>query len=73
MSQRVSCLVIGCRRTRRDPLPPGHEWICGKHWATTPKHWRRRYFLFRRRGRADLQVKMWIRLRTWAIEKAVGI
>lgn len=53
---RVNCLVAGCKRgttraaPRSDGSPP--EIICGPHWRTVPKEWRRRLSLYARRYRA---------------------
>lgn len=46
MSDRISCLVPFCRRTRgqrkgEGPIREGEEWICGKHWSLIPKAYRR--------------------------------
>ena len=73
---RLQCCIPFCRRTiKAGPiLARGHdEWICSTHWTSTFRHWRRRLFLFRRRGRQDLEAKMWERLKRQAIERAAGI
>lgn len=74
-TDRLRCVVPHCRRSiASGKVSADHnQWICSKHWSATPKHWRRRLFLFRRRGRADLEASMWERLKRRAIEIAVGI
>lgn len=69
--QRLRCLVPFCRRTTR--AGRYREWICGAHWRLTSRAWRRRFFLFRRRGRQDLEDRMWLRLKRQAIERAMGL
>ncbi len=69
---RLQCCVPFCRRTTGDPRFSG-EWLCSKHWPLTSRAWRRRFFLFRRRGRRDLEARMWERLKRQAIERAVGL
>jgi hypothetical protein len=71
-ADRLPCCVPHCRRTRRAD-GTFSEWICGKHWLATSRAWRRRMFLFRRRGRRDLADAMWLRLKRQAIERAGGI
>lgn len=46
-SDRTSCLVPFCRRTRK-PKFDGEEWICGDHWRGVPKRVKRRYSAARR-------------------------
>jgi hypothetical protein len=70
---RLRCVVPGCRRTARRRTAAATEWICGRHWTATSRVWRRRMFLFRRRRRWDLAARMWGRLRSQAIERAVGL
>lgn len=72
MTGRLPCEVPHCRRTVKDE-GKFTAWICGKHWGATPKTWRRRRALFRRRGRIDLANRMWDRIRARAIELAVGL
>ena len=69
---RLVCCVPFCRRTYRNDRG-FDEWICGPHWHQTSRTWRRRFFLFRRRGREDLANRMWASLKTQAIERAAGI
>ena len=42
---RVTCLIEGCRRTKR--AEPGVEWICATHWRRycPPRSRRRRVYL----------------------------
>ena len=73
---RVKCLVPFCRCTRGARWagdPGGEEWICHRHWVATSKVWRRRYFLFVRRGRWELVARMWVRLKRQALERAAGL
>lgn len=67
---RVRCCVPYCNRTTATPYA---EWICAKHWRSTSKSWRRRYALFKRRGRIDLELQMWTRLKAQAVERAMGL
>jgi hypothetical protein len=71
MPDRMPCVVPFCRRTAA--RVEFAEWICGKHWSATSRSWRRRLFLFRRRGRLDLADRMWDRLKRQAIETAAGV
>jgi hypothetical protein len=74
MPERLSCAVPFCRHTiAQRRVPRSSEWICAKHWLATSKAWRRRLYLFRRRGRFDLSDRMWLRLKDQAIERAGGI
>lgn len=41
MNERVPCMVLGCRCTRKPHADLGEEWICAKHWRSVPR-WRRR-------------------------------
>ena len=70
MIERLYCLVPFCNCTTAKPAA---EWICQKHWSVTSRTWRKRLFLFRRRGRRDLEFQMWERLKRQAIERAGGI
>lgn len=74
MPDRLKCIVPFCRHTRgdrkSDPLRPGMEWICAKHWSTTNTTWRRRYGLFKRRQRWDLAARMWEGLKQQAVDLA---
>jgi hypothetical protein len=67
---RLPCCVPFCRRTTARNFV---EWICGEHWRLTNKNWRRKFFLFRRRRRHDLEARMWQRLKRQAIERAAGL
>lgn len=77
---RLACCVPGCRRTLQSD-GEFTEWICGRHWATTDKDIRKRFFLVRRRAkklgwtplRIDLDKSYWERLKKQAIERAMGI
>lgn len=52
MSDRIPCLVLGCRRTAAaSKYPPGTEIICGKCWRQVPKAIRNRIRDLRRTRR----------------------
>lgn len=72
MSERVRCSVPFCKRTFKRQHPD-EVTICGKHWRLAPKQWRRRFTLFKRRGRPDLAHKVWERCLRAACEAAGGI
>lgn len=66
MTDRLSCLVPGCRRTCK-PLPY-REWICGKHWPLVPKQFRRAYAHAKRHHKPDVVLdRIWARCRRAAI------
>lgn len=69
---RQICVVPGCKHTR---TPTDHylEWICQQHWSATNSKRRRKYFIARRQGRQNLAFWLWKKLRTEAIERAVGL
>lgn len=78
MTDRISCCVPFCRRTRANP--GFTEWICGKHWTSLPKDRRRVYGRLKGRWRRfggpeaqDRANRVWDRLKRQAIELAVGI
>ena len=71
-TERLRCEVPGCRRTRK-PDPLIAEWICAKHWALVPKHWRRVFARSKRRGRAIVEWRLWCRIKRKAIDAALGI
>ncbi|KAB0269007.1 hypothetical protein FEZ63_02555 [Microvirga brassicacearum] len=78
MSDRISCCVPFCRRTRKNDL--GFlEWICGDHWRGVPKPMRQAYGRVTRRFRRGLGEygsrgdRLWRRVKRAAIERAVGI
>lgn len=49
MSDRLSCCVPFCKRTRHNREGYSSEWICGPHWrAIRPALRRRKSFIFRR-------------------------
>lgn len=43
MTDRIPCVVIGCRRSRK-PWSDGsdHRWVCGTHWRHVSKVKKRR-------------------------------
>lgn len=53
MTERLRCCVPFCRRTfKREPGDSDDvEIICGIHWRLSPKSWRRRITMLRRRRR----------------------
>jgi hypothetical protein len=54
MTARVPCCVPFCRRTtRRDDETT--EWLCGKHYQTVPKAWRRVRTRAKRRHRLAIE------------------
>ena len=74
MTDRVACIVPGCRRTR--PAGDFEEWICARHWPAVPKRFRQRLFRFRRRAKQDPrwhgpEQRMWVRCREAAINEAL--
>lgn len=85
MTGRLACQVPFCRRTRGDrkgdPVRPGMEWICGKHWRLVSYRRRYTYSAIRRRMRRypeeprwrHMADAWWERCKTAAIEAAVGI
>lgn len=82
---RLKCLVPFCGHSRGDrrgqsPNRPGMEWICGDHWRLTDR--RTRLLLFRVRRKMKrfgpdhllaLHSRLWVKLRTQAIERAAGL
>ena len=42
MSNKLACLVVGCKRTHNGGA--AGEWICGKHWPLVPKTTRAELF-----------------------------
>jgi hypothetical protein len=82
---RVNCIIPFCRRTRGDrkgdPVTPDMEWICGEHWKSVPRQYRRVWGRIRRRWRrfgpeADAKPsdwRVWCRLKAVATERAVGL
>ena len=79
-ADRIPCIVPGCGRTASEEWA-GSEILCADHWRMTPRAWRKRYRLIRRRitkygptpQLLDLEAKMWGRLKAKAIETAMGI
>lgn len=45
---RISCLIVGCRRTCKNNAHFS-EWICQKHWGAVPKKYRRLYAMAKRK------------------------
>ena len=80
--RRIRCAVPFCRRTRPGAL---FEWICSKHWALVPRHWRRDYARARRRARSGrcfdcygagacgCARNLWRMCKAEAIERAAGL
>jgi hypothetical protein len=78
MSERITCCIPFCRRTRANP--GFSEWICGDHWRAVPKARRRVYGRLKRTwrrfhdGRDGVRAdRVWNRLKHQAIEAAAGI
>lgn len=75
MTDRLSCIVPGCRRTakRAGPHADAAEWICVKHWALVPAIRRRAYSRLRRAER-KFDAKLPTAARLWAsIKRSLGI
>jgi len=81
VTDRLPCLVPGCRRTLA-PADPAHtEGLCAKHWPMADK--RRRALLARVRRKARrlgwtpalirLEARLWAICKAQAIERALGI
>jgi len=51
---RLNCCVPGCKRSTSrfgdDAAERGVRFICGPHWSTVPRSWKRRLSLFKRRA-----------------------
>ena len=80
--ERIACCVPGCSHTaRRDRYPDAGEFLCCEHWRMTPRTWRKRHRLICNRGRkygwdaklATLEIRLWVRIKSAAIETAMGI
>ncbi len=77
MTDRLTCLVPGCKRTKQR-TGSGSEWICGKHWPAVPRHMRRRMYRAERRYRKTrnrrwwlIANRMWERCKKRAIDEAL--
>lgn len=67
MSDRITCLVPGCRRTH---APDFKEWICAKHWPLVPRDIRRAYARAKRRRKSQNALwRLWNRCKTAAIRE----
>lgn len=88
MSERIPCVVIGCKRTApKEWAGEDTEIICGKHWRLVPASVRRRYSRLRRLHRKAvaanrpivieelerMEHRLWGEIKSSAIEAAVGI
>lgn len=88
MTDRLSCCVPFCSRTRgdrkNDPLFPGMEWLCADHWRLVPTRLKRRRAKLRRieKRSPDLCIevrvgradgRIWEVCKRYAIERAAGI
>lgn len=78
MADRVQCYVPMCRRSR--PANAFAEWCCGEHWRLAPRREKLLLFRCRRKLRRDpgapvkaLEARLWDRIKTKIIERAVGI
>jgi hypothetical protein len=81
-SDRIPCLVVGCRRTApRSRYPEDTSIICSKCYRLAPKRWRRLKSKIERRRRRDpdnvtlwrLERRVWERIVSAAQEARVGI
>lgn len=78
---RVSCSVLGCRRTRDPAASPFPEYLCPAHWVMVPRRLRRLRGLIVRRGNAlgwppkllAQQARTWRSAVRLATECALGI
>jgi hypothetical protein len=85
MTLRLTCEVLGCRRTRgqrkgEPPIAGDEQWVCGVHWPAVPLKFRRHLAACRRAmKRAPTRKNIgrawfaWQRCRRAAIEAAVGL
>ena len=78
MSERLSCEIVGCQRTRKNPYSSYQEWICQKHWAAIPQKRRKFYFLMKRRykdGKIDTNRfwKAWKKIKGIAHDNAWSV
>jgi hypothetical protein len=71
VTERLSCEVPGCRRTRKPNRYP--EWICGDHWREVSRNLRRRYTRAKRRRDALRASLIWRMAKEQAIQRAFGI
>ena len=56
-SDRVNCLIQGCRRTNQKDYE-NMEWICQKHWIAVPKKYRKLYAKAKRKfNKGDINEK----------------
>lgn len=76
---RVTCLVLGCRRTHASE-GQGWEWVCGVHWPAVDRRLRARYARAKRRWRRSRSTEararcltIWSHCREQAIRRALGI
>lgn len=77
MTNRLPCVVPGCRCTIKPYRPDDTACICRKHYPLTDRRWRA---LYRRRRRAEPSEKnaraierIWYLLVRQAIERSVGL
>jgi hypothetical protein len=73
MTERLRCLVPGCRRTRA--ACEFEEWICQRHWSLLGRRQRAAYARAKRRWRAgrcpgSVPSRIWRRLSRAVIEAA---
>ena len=77
MSNRINCLIFGCKRTRVNK-PGFTEWICSKHWAVIPKKYRRLHSMAGRKfKKGQISVErvngIWNKCKDWAFRNAWSI
>lgn len=88
MTDRLSCCVPFCKRTRgdrkNDPLTSGMEWLCQDHWKLVPARLKRRRAKLRRIEKRsndlciefraeEADARVWAACKRKAIEGAAGI
>lgn len=78
MTERLTCCVLGCRRTTGKPFK---EWICAIHWKLISKTTKRRRAKLRRLAKTRgwtfrierMDNKLWERAKKEANERMMGI
>lgn len=88
MSERISCCIPFCKRTRGDrkgdPITEGMEWMCGDHWQFVPARLKRRRAKVRRIEKRhpdpcilfrseEVDARIWAVCKAAATERAAGI
>lgn len=60
MTERLTCAVPGCKRTRHN-REGYNAWICGHHWSMAPKKLKRQRTAAKRRKKYQLANWLWWR------------